>query len=523
MKKFLLTLLAMACMAPNPPVVENEWYWKDYLDSNGNPTRFVTDARFWGMRASCDADNDGTLDTGNKSNWFDNSAAMANALSYYAQFPDNIGKIEFPTGCFYFASTIDLDSPMFIVGDALGQAGGTRFVFNTDVLGIHVWGDTTTARANASGTVLKNLRLHSLGGTDQEAHGIRQGTRMEVYNVVIQAFPGNGLMAWCDINGTQDEMNGLALTHSNCNNSTWYNTEFVVNKHWGVYMKGGDSNGTEFFGCNFQGNDSGDIYEESFLGNSYYGYHVTSDNSQQGGDCDDPWVAGDETASGKYCSVQACEVAGAGNRSFFYGGYTEGSGTWRLYSGCSVIGNTSGGNFVGSGLGMLGNVIKQGTLEADNVTSSVSFHLGDWLADDWGLYAVEPASNHPHLRTTDYIRFGAYPFEDNEFAAMYGYCQGNTKAQCYHLIATGTTAGFSTDEDADHFKVGDQWFRGRIWVGNSATNNATSQKLAIDVCDGSPPSDATNHPEGSVCFNVSTSTHVGWILKGSTWESWGHD
>lgn len=499
---------------------------------SSHPYSDVITLEMFGGGPSCDPDLDGTINIADRDDWLDNSPAMSAALTYLQNNrQDSVGRIYIPSGCYWFEETVDIDRPVYIEGSYRGHWGGTRLFFDNDVMGFSVWGDTTTSRENANGTTLENLRIQSRGGTSTAAHGVQIGTRMYMKNVLIEDFPGNGLMAWCDTvgAGAPDGLNSDTLTHSNCNNSNFFQSEFVTNKQWGVYMKDNDSNASEFYSCNFQGNDSGDIYEDSFLGNSYYGGHITSDNGQKGGDCDDPYVAGDEVVANEYCSVFGDSSS---NRSMFYGMYTEGSGEWRLDRPAAVMGNTHGGEalYKGTMTGMTGADLTGGYIDFYNKTSTTSVRLGQGITGDaWAAFGVHPESNHPNLSNgTDYIRFGANPEFDSglqgQFDGMYGWCLGNTRADCFHFIAgTDSVSTDAQDGDASYFLKTDTWIKGRLWLGNNGTNETTANKLIFDICDDAAPTTTTAHTQGSICYNTGTSTHAAWVLNGSTWQSWARN
>ncbi len=288
--------------------------------------------------------------------------------------------ILFNVGAYYFASTIaPLNYICRILGsDATGIAnnGGTTFIFPINTLGVqfdsgNTTGTTTRTAVNrgCQGSVIQNIALRSLGGTNSAAYGIRMRTKANIIDCAIYGFPGNAI----EISATAGSGGN---TEGNCND--WLVRNVFVNGSGGVGLNvsGNDANAGNCIGFQTHGLGAGGvgawgnvgpngcaILDQSGLGNNYFGMQITgygdtgvfnsgrnyiliSNTASIGGTTTpgtnrfvwyDVGAAGGASApypqwvlNNTYGLTQPIMAFGASNRSFFGGMYAEGSGISHL-------------------------------------------------------------------------------------------------------------------------------------------------------------------------------------------------
>lgn len=415
----------------------------------------------------CDPNEDGILVPGNQGSWTDylplyqEISNQLNELCY-----TNGGVIQFGAGCYYFSGPIDVENAVTITGVSGIGMGATRLVFTEDSVGVHTY--------NKGGAILRNVFLQSLGGSSLNAHGLHIESRTHTENVTVRWFPANGLEAKCDIN---------ANPPSNCNLSSFYNSDFVGNGGWGIHADDGDANAMVFYGGNISSNYTGEILEESFQGNRYFGVHIASPYAQVAIDADNS----------------------LNNRSQFVGLYVEHPAVVRLGKYTAVMGNTGGGVFSGYGLLLDDNIVRNGDMSFDDKNGKTTMTIGDSNGTSgWGIaefYNQADAGQHR-------LQFGWKPMGYTMFEGWWGWCQQNLGSLCSLMFASNRVTGPGEAR-------GQVWVRSQMFLGAGEASHS-QQRIQFDVCDTAP----SHVPVGpAICWNVSTSSVVGWRFDGSTWSS----
>lgn len=128
-------------------------------------------------------------------------------------------------------------------------------------------------------------------GIPMTAHGVQVLYRIDMYDVTITNFAGNGLYIVASI------------PTSNANLSSFINCSFNSNKLHGVYLQGSDANACRFVNCDFSSNAGCGVLDKSFLGNHYISCHFATNGSPS-----IPWGArGYCTRAGKRYSCIAAD------------------------------------------------------------------------------------------------------------------------------------------------------------------------------------------------------------------------
>lgn len=128
-------------------------------------------------------------------------------------------------------------------------------------------------------------------GIPMTAHGVQVLYRIDMYDVTITNFAGNGLYIVASV------------PTSNANLSSFINCSFNSNKLHGVYLQGSDANACRFVNCDFSSNAGCGVLDKSFLGNHYISCHFATNGSPS-----IPWGArGYCTRAGKRYSCIAAD------------------------------------------------------------------------------------------------------------------------------------------------------------------------------------------------------------------------
>jgi hypothetical protein len=174
------------------------------------------------------------------------------------------GSVYIPGGTYYAASPIIINSSTIYLhgeGSGIWPFQETRINFAANVSGIIIR-QRNAAYFDARSVRVENMWLRSGGGTDSTKDGFNTNTKVEIRNVAIEDFGGNGFAIVTNDSG-------------NCNNSTfWECTSFYNAKH-GFYFSGQESNNCKIYGGDISTNGQCGVYDNSFLGNTYYGVHVS--------------------------------------------------------------------------------------------------------------------------------------------------------------------------------------------------------------------------------------------------------
>lgn len=199
-------------------------------------------------------------------------------------------KLYLPNGKFHFSDSIIV----FNKGIQLIGNGGTQLVFGRGISGIKLFRDHSTPRP-----LLKDLEL--IGNKEIESHGIEVTTVAKIESVIVRNFGGKGIAF----------RGGVPLTDTS--HSKVYDTNVIECSGDGFYMQGGDSNCMSFFSCDARDNGGIGFYDNSFLGNHFFGCMA---HYNAGGD----FVAD-----------------GGNNRATFTGCYSEGQSVKSRFAGAARV------------------------------------------------------------------------------------------------------------------------------------------------------------------------------------------
>ena len=209
--------------------------------------------------------------------------AMCGALRFRAAdvstYYQAIERIRFPVGRFEFAGTIELTDGTFVVeGEGIGQPGafGTILSFPAGATGIRVHRENTSAASavrplgkSANGSVIRRLSLNGgYAGTEGEWHGIHLRASATIEEVAISGFQGNGIHVLAAAGAGAG-----AEGNANCSRIEKVRVTGCRN---GVFFDSADANACTVVGCDFSSNRQWGIWDSSFLGNSYFGVHLSA-------------------------------------------------------------------------------------------------------------------------------------------------------------------------------------------------------------------------------------------------------
>jgi hypothetical protein len=245
-------------------------------------------------RSRRDAVSRGTLrieDFGGAADWTgstgtDNLPPLLNAIASATHDAGNgnlyAPTIEFGLGEYWFSNTIELYKIVTLRGlctPGYHTGGGTTLVFPTNTTCVRIHSSNTAGEGTrrtdgtwALGSVIENLAIKSLGGTDTDKHGIRMRARATIRNWSLFSIPGDA------INIVATSGAGGAL-EGNCNDWLVDNCYVHGARGNGLHVNGRDANGGAcikfgtfqdalgFGGCG--------ILDSSALGNHYFGLEIT--------------------------------------------------------------------------------------------------------------------------------------------------------------------------------------------------------------------------------------------------------
>jgi hypothetical protein len=198
----------------------------------------------------------------------DDAPAIQSAI---ASLPTTLGgTVYFPTPSVAYKLNSGLswnNKPVTLIGDnsAVQPNSGTKLLFAAGVVGITMQNGSLGLGAMSG---LENLHLV---GSDLIAGAydgiVVQCTSWRIRNVTVEGFGGNGLHV----------LSALVTATASINANIGYAERVRVyqNKTNGIYVQGVDSNACVFNSCDADGNTGWGIYENSFLGNTYIGPHVS--------------------------------------------------------------------------------------------------------------------------------------------------------------------------------------------------------------------------------------------------------
>jgi hypothetical protein len=211
---------------------------------------------------------------GNGASTYDCTAALnaaiasvsVNAEAFLLPGPE----IWFPPGWYEFASTVEIDKTVSLVGGGCGMNGGQSTVLNWPAANmgglVFLWTNSPNARTAAASKI---TGLYLKGGGGSSGHGIWARCRVSLEDVSIGFFGGSGFFANADTAGTgtlRGNVNLSALTR------VWSHD----NAGWGVYLEGVDANACVLTDVDMSTNTLGGYFDGSLLGNTLIGCHTAT-------------------------------------------------------------------------------------------------------------------------------------------------------------------------------------------------------------------------------------------------------
>ncbi len=187
-------------------------------------------------------------------------------------------------GAYYCGTTIlQLKRQVRLIGSGSGLDGGEPCILDWDanITGIIVQRhDTILATTEASstggdGSIIKGIKLTCAAGvrasvTDgAKGHGIWLRARALIEDVVVNAFPGDGI----HINASSGGGPGGI---GNANNWMINRVAVLRNQTNGLFVQGSDTNAGSATGVDASLNGRWGIHDTSFLGNTYVGCHSSA-------------------------------------------------------------------------------------------------------------------------------------------------------------------------------------------------------------------------------------------------------
>lgn len=179
------------------------------------------------------------------------------------------GSIGLHTPAGYYAidnssGPVTVGHALILSGDYVGgySGGGTWFAFNTSANdGFLV--DKAAGGSSAAGATFEGLAIVGaglVGGAIADAHGIRAHNAIQCERLFFDQWAGDA------IHVTADVASGAGNA-----NSCYFNRVAAQNCGWTIYVQGGDTNACSGYFIEAVQNRFGSVFDNSFLGNSWYG------------------------------------------------------------------------------------------------------------------------------------------------------------------------------------------------------------------------------------------------------------
>jgi hypothetical protein len=242
---------------------------------------------------------------------------------------------------------------------------GSILVFDQNIAGLQFIGFTDNlANATAfeyegsSFSIVEDIALYGGGGTTVTAHGIETRVSINLRNVRIENFAGNGVKVIAYTAG--------AFSWGNASNAQFNRVISRGNKCHGFYIEGIDSNVISLINCDSALNGGVGFLDKSLLGNTYLACHAATNNQSYG------------TATAARTQVTA-DWAGLSDQ--YAGSYViaGGTSTPSLYLGCY----TETG--VGTKSELLASAIVIGGILSETGARTASYTAPTWQGGVTGL------------------------------------------------------------------------------------------------------------------------------------------
>jgi hypothetical protein len=376
----------------------------------------------------------------------DNHQAFLDAI---LAFPSNVdtnnqgaARVIVPEGEYFIGSTLDIHASVILEGQGVGAGNGGSSVLKwpadttgiiiqrVNTTGLTIESPTDATTKGGDGTIIRNLRLEGSGSFGAAANGIHMRARATVDQCVIVDFSQDG------IHIVATSGSGDLSQEGNANNWNVTNCRLIRNKRHGMHVDGADVNAGTAIAVDSSSNGRWGIYDSSFLGNAYFGCHVSTNGQAliagNPADASSTVSFGGSRYAANVAATEADLVAtepgtdeavwyftGAGGvhaqiplwvaakpeGTYFHGGayrtdnanarntmigcYSEGGqGPSQIVKPTIISNGLQGASVKGSGFWQDGNIVKLGNLEfgeRDGDTAGIEFDLRRW--DDSLIYA----------------------------------------------------------------------------------------------------------------------------------------
>lgn len=238
---------------------------------------------------------------------------------------------------------------------------GSVLIFDANVAGIR-FVDYTDNLANAAdyefqssiNSCLEDIALYGGGGTDITAHGIDARTLVNLRNVSVRNFAGNGVQILAYTSG--------AHPYGNSSLSKFDHVLSWVNGLHGFYIEGSDANICTFISCGASSNGGVGYLETSLIGNTYIGCHAAGNNRSYGASTPQRTkVIADWAGLSDYFAGSYVAVSSAGAENAYFGCYTEAASQGGL---AEITGNS----------GVFGGLLSEASNHTTSSRGSYRFH-----------------------------------------------------------------------------------------------------------------------------------------------------
>lgn len=419
----------------------------------------------------------------------DNSTAFTAAINSFPTSLDNsvysyAGTITFPPGQCYFASTIQVNRQVHLIGygNPAGNAAGISqllFADNIDGIAINHSNVPAIGALGADGTLIERLYLRRIGNTGGTGgNGINASARFELRNVNVEHFRGDGIHIVANSGSTPS---------TNANNWHIYGGRSAGNGGAGLFVAGTDANAGYAIGLDVSENVGYGVDDQSFLGNAYFSIHAAAN------------VAG------------GYRTTNANATNTFFGCYQE-SGQKSSFVPPTIV-------FGGAGMGAGGftSTSRHVALTSDTAGDLFNYNgsIGSYQQNNGAQTIASKLGGNPNNGDILNIYHSVYSpgnsrlrFIGPDIRWDYGNLDLN---ETYRITGPSTAYQFGRGTPVPNALLTD-----KLWVGNG--NNARHQTTGL-----APPATGTcGH--GDIVWNLSpiSGGYVGWVCTvAGTWATFG--
>jgi hypothetical protein len=180
--------------------------------------------------------------------------------------------ITIPAGTYFLNGTWEIRREVHVFGAGCGSeigASTTSLTFPSNTTGIRLFSNRETGESsnNSAHSTFQNIHLQAQSKAST-GHGIHSRARAYFHSVRVDGFKEDGFHFYGDSATSAGDCNQWMMSFCDANDNGGH----------GFFVQGADSNAGLCIGCNFKSNGGWGIYDNSFLGNTYYSAHL-NDNA----------------------------------------------------------------------------------------------------------------------------------------------------------------------------------------------------------------------------------------------------